>query len=96
MPFLVDLDLLPSDPDRRRLTGKQPCPEEFQHRRSFRRSWRHYISGHVVSQYATRIIRYLLMAVAAEGHHHDKADDLETEARDLPCIAHEQLSVRRA
>ena len=91
MPYLVDLDLLPSDPHRRRLTGKQSCPDEFQHRRSFRRSWRNYLSDHVVSQYATRLIRNILMSVAAEGHHHDKADDLETETRDLPIMPHEQL-----
>ena len=65
---------------RMRLFGKQENPHAVM--RNFHKAWAAYLRGNVVSDHAARIIKNFLLAVLAEGHHHDKIDEVQdtTEA----------------
>ena len=44
--------------------------------RNFHTAWSSYIRGNVVSDHSARIIKNFLLAVLAEGRHHDKIDEM--------------------
>ena len=71
----VDPSAKEATPKRMRLFRKQENPDGVI--RNFHKAWAAYIRGNVVSDHASRIIKNFLLAVLAEGQHHDKIDDVQ-------------------
>ena len=88
VPHLRNLNLCSSTngarpQERSRLRRKTPAPAAEEHTaiRSFRRAWRQYLEGGIVSDHAAKIIKNFLLAVLAEGRHQDDRED--KDAQDL-------------
>jgi len=83
VPFLADLDIVARDASqpvtRRRLETKTSAAAASGIVRSWRRTWKCYVRGRVVSRYAAQIVQNFLMAVSAEGRHADRKDEEDVE-----------------
>jgi hypothetical protein len=76
VPHLRDLNVwTPTDRKRVRKKSSSTCDPDGATARSFRRSWRHYIDGNIVSDHAAKIIKNFLLAVFAEGRQQDDSDE---------------------
>jgi len=98
VPFLADLDIVPKAPQepprkRQRLSTKVPDPDA--QIRNFHKAWAHYIRGNVVSNHASRLVTNFLLAVLAEGRHHDKVDEVDEAAPPDMKVELAELSLAR-
>ena len=83
-PYAGTLDMVPSST---RLRGKQ------MKERSYRRAWRWYVRGHVVSKTAVRVIKRALMQIPADSQEGRERDDENATADIEPLPADADVSL---